>query len=80
MLRHGIAWHSHLLSTWKETNASSMLSEACPDRTLISVYGARRVQVLQRAGLPDAQLVHLTSQVFRLQCAFERMAVVKEYR
>ena len=38
------------------------------------------MQVLQRAGLPDAQLVHLTSQVFRLQCAFERMAVVKEYR
>lgn len=37
-------------------------------------------EVLQRAGLPDAQLVHLSSQVFRLQCAFERMAVVKEYR
>ena len=38
------------------------------------------VQFLQKAGLPDAQLVHLRSQVFHLQCAFERMAVVKEYR
>ena len=38
------------------------------------------MQVLQRAGLPDAQLVHLHTQVFQLQCAFERMAVVKEYR
>ena len=38
------------------------------------------LQVLQKAGLPDAQLMHLSSQVFQLQCAFERMALVKEYR
>ncbi len=38
------------------------------------------VQVLQKAGLPDAQLMHLSTQVFQLQCAFERMALVKEYR
>ncbi len=38
------------------------------------------VQVLQKAGLPEAQLVHLSSQVYELQCAFERMALVKEYR
>ncbi len=38
------------------------------------------LQVLQKAGLPDAQLMHLSTQVFQLQCAFERMALVKEYR
>ena len=38
------------------------------------------LQVLQKAGLPDAQLMHLSTQVFQLQCAYERMALVKEYR
>ena len=38
------------------------------------------VQVLQKAGLPDPQLVRLNKMVFQLQCAFERMALVKEYR
>jgi hypothetical protein len=38
------------------------------------------LQVLQKAGLPDAQLMHLSTQVFQLQCAFDRMALVKEYR
>ena len=38
------------------------------------------LQVLQKAGLPDPQLVRLNKMVFQLQCAFERMALVKEYR
>lgn len=38
------------------------------------------VQVLQKAGLSDAQLVQLNSNLYQLQCAFERMAVIKEYR
>ena len=38
------------------------------------------LQVLQKAGLPDTQLMHLRTHVFQLQCAFERMALVKEYR
>lgn len=38
------------------------------------------VQVLQKAGLSDAQLVQLSSNLYQLQCAFERMAVIKEYR
>ena len=42
-----------------------------------SVY---TVQVLQKAGLSDVQLVQLSSNVYHLQCAFERMAVIKEYR
>lgn len=37
-------------------------------------------QVLQKAGLSDVQLVQLSSNVYHLQCAFERMAVIKEYR
>lgn len=37
-------------------------------------------EVLQKAGLPDTQLMHLRTHVFQLQCAFERMALVKEYR
>lgn len=41
---------------------------------------APALQVLQQAGLSDVQLVHLASNVYQLQCAFERMAVIKEYR
>lgn len=36
--------------------------------------------MLQKAGLSDVQLVQLASNVYQLQCAFERMAVIKEYR
>ncbi|KAL3157101.1 hypothetical protein ABBQ38_001347 [Trebouxia sp. C0009 RCD-2024] len=41
---------------------------------------SRSSEVLQQAGLSDVQLVHLASNVYQLQCAFERMAVIKEYR
>ena len=46
----------------------------------ICLLGKCVVQVLQKAGLPDAQLAQLSTHVYQLQCAFERMAVIKEYR
>lgn len=69
----------------ESTDDSSSSATACLTLLMWTVFQAfatrvYTVQVLQKAGLSDVQLVQLSSNVYHLQCAFERMAVIKEYR